>query len=727
MRSFPSKPICTLPYLFWIATLILPVTGRAQQSALQRVDSLRAVWMSPPGSIPDSVRLQAALLVASNYSDINYDSLVQFSRQMEEYGKRTGNRIWLAYANNYLGKYYAINEQYESALGAYLRALRYLDTEKDNIAVTIHLGIGRAYGYLSQTDSCFYYLNRGKDIAIRNNFSLALAHAYTSLGYASSRYKSNYIEALDYYVEALKLKKNPGMRVNDLVAMSDIYKTLGLTTEAKACLREAIQIKNGDNLPGYIIKAYAAFLELRPNTREIDQILEKCRMIADSNNLSFQLDRLYLSAAEVFIDSFQYDKAFPLLTAIRDDEPGKNMTPSRLFDLKRLMAAYYYHKGAYQKSLEISLEVLPEIQRSKSWDVLVYLYNVLSLNYEALGQYQKALYYERKREEVERIVDNRQLVNAALSTYINRITESEKAALQQAKDNAEALTTETKANARLIGGLLSLLSLFLGIAVFVYYRSFHQKKEAAAQLQAANMELDNERNSMRKANEKLRRFSGIVSHDILSNLDLILSTGNVLVGPQPKPERLAQYYDMTQRTSKQLKDYCINLLQETRQTVDKAEQYPPMEALNAVLERYKPALQAGKFSVDVEKLSPTPLPPAAVEQLFQNLISNIVRHAATAHAPMLSIYQKTSDEGNTLSWIVEDNGGGIPADQLESIWEEQPENQQNGKGRHIGLSLTRATLHEYGAEIRAENRPEGGARFVIDFLKKEPSSAETTA
>lgn len=101
MRSCSSKPICTLPYLFWIATLILPITGRAQQSELQRVDSLRAVWMSPPGSIPDSVRLQAALLVASRYSDINYDSLVEFSRQMEEYGTRTGNRIWLAYANNY--------------------------------------------------------------------------------------------------------------------------------------------------------------------------------------------------------------------------------------------------------------------------------------------------------------------------------------------------------------------------------------------------------------------------------------------------------------------------------------------------------------------------------------------------------------------------------------------------------------------------------------------------
>ena len=67
---------------------------------------------------------------------------------------------------------------------------------------------------------------------------------------------------------------------------------------------------------------------------------------------------------------------------------------------------------------------------------------------------------------------------------------------------------------------------------------------------------------------------------------------------------------------------------------------------------------------------------------------------------------------------VEDNGPGIPEDNLERIFErfytDRPEEQGFGQNSGLGLSISRQIVEAHGGTIRAENiSAKGGARFIV--------------
>jgi hypothetical protein len=64
---------------------------------------------------------------------------------------------------------------------------------------------------------------------------------------------------------------------------------------------------------------------------------------------------------------------------------------------------------------------------------------------------------------------------------------------------------------------------------------------------------------------------------------------------------------------------------------------------------------------------------------------------------------------------VEDSGPGIPADKLDSIWEAFFTTKETDKGTGLGLSISRGIIEDHGGTIRAENRKEGGACFLLEL------------
>lgn len=80
-------------------------------------------------------------------------------------------------------------------------------------------------------------------------------------------------------------------------------------------------------------------------------------------------------------------------------------------------------------------------------------------------------------------------------------------------------------------------------------------------------------------------------------------------------------------------------------------------------------------------------------------------------------------EDTMVRLIVEDEGPGVPDDQLESIFRrnfssrptEATSKQMETAHFGIGLAIVRRTVEILGGHIRAENRPEAGLRIIIDF------------
>lgn len=248
------------------------------------------------------------------------------------------------------------------------------------------------------------------------------------------------------------------------------------------------------------------------------------------------------------------------------------------------------------------------------------------------------------------------------------------------------------------------------LALSIVYRT---TKHQALQLKLLNQQLHRREQLLRHHNIKLEQFNRIAAHDILSNLNLIISAGNIWVGAQPKKENLLRYHAMTSQAARRLKDYCVSLLEETRRKNAADTQSPtdPMPILNGVLESFGPTLQEAELDIQTTRLSPVFLPAPIQEQVFRNIITNALSHAASARQPLLRIAEEKDDSGN-LYWVLEDNGPGIPAQRREAIFNTHT-SPREGSGQQMGLSLLRATLREYGADFRVEERKGGGARFVV--------------
>jgi C4-dicarboxylate-specific signal transduction histidine kinase len=100
-----------------------------------------------------------------------------------------------------------------------------------------------------------------------------------------------------------------------------------------------------------------------------------------------------------------------------------------------------------------------------------------------------------------------------------------------------------------------------------------------------------------------------------------------------------------------------------------------------------------------------------LEQVFLNLLSNAKDSVAGMSNPNIRV--ATWVAGATTHVAIEDNGKGIPSDVLPKIFDPFFTTKAVGQGTGLGLSIVYGIVREHGGAILAENRQEGGARFLV--------------
>lgn len=105
---------------------------------------------------------------------------------------------------------------------------------------------------------------------------------------------------------------------------------------------------------------------------------------------------------------------------------------------------------------------------------------------------------------------------------------------------------------------------------------------------------------------------------------------------------------------------------------------------------------------------------------FQQAMLNLVRNAAEAvagrpDARVVIIGRAVSDEHYEVR--VEDNGAGIPAKALETIFRPLMSTKSGGMG--LGLSVTRTIVESHGGVLAVEASPHGGAAFSFNLLREQ--------
>jgi len=105
------------------------------------------------------------------------------------------------------------------------------------------------------------------------------------------------------------------------------------------------------------------------------------------------------------------------------------------------------------------------------------------------------------------------------------------------------------------------------------------------------------------------------------------------------------------------------------------------------------------------------------KQVILNLINNakdaLIEHSIEDKQITINMY----GDSDTVSIEIEDNGGGIPSDILEKIFEPYFTTKGENVGTGIGLYMSKTIIEvNMGGKISVENR-EKGARFTIKLFK----------
>lgn len=98
-------------------------------------------------------------------------------------------------------------------------------------------------------------------------------------------------------------------------------------------------------------------------------------------------------------------------------------------------------------------------------------------------------------------------------------------------------------------------------------------------------------------------------------------------------------------------------------------------------------------------------------QAFENVIKNAIEHTAEESNVQVSL----SLQGASINIQIEDEGEGIPDEELPFLFERFCRGNGMKKGYGIGLSMAKDIIQSHHGTINVGNRESGGARFLISL------------
>lgn len=230
---------------------------------------------------------------------------------------------------------------------------------------------------------------------------------------------------------------------------------------------------------------------------------------------------------------------------------------------------------------------------------------------------------------------------------------------------------------------------------------------------------------VRMESERLRNgLLSALSHDLRTPLTVLagLADSLPLAGP-PLPPAQAEIAQAIRAESMRTNTLVSNLLDMARLQEGhvqlKREWQPLEEVVGAALQSLAGPLAQHEVHVDL----PADLPLLEFDSvLMERVLCNLLENAAKYTPPGSRIEIAAHSEGDRATITVTDNGPGLPPGKEESLFEKftrgQDESPVAGVGH--GLAIVRAIVEAHKGTVRAENRLEGGARFIITLPAGEP-------
>lgn len=228
--------------------------------------------------------------------------------------------------------------------------------------------------------------------------------------------------------------------------------------------------------------------------------------------------------------------------------------------------------------------------------------------------------------------------------------------------------------------------------------------------------------------DAIERFAADVSHEIKNPLTSIRSAAETLASVED-PDKRKRLLDVLQSDVRRLDRLISDISRASRLDAELAREAGGPVDLRAMMteiaDLYAAVCRDGEPEVRFEDAEGDPMIVWGMETLLSNVFRNLLDNARTFSPPggcvRIFLRRTWMDGGPAAEVVVEDEGPGIPPENLEAVFErfytERPTGTAFGSHSGLGLSIARQIVEAHGGRIRAENRTdESGARIGARFV-----------
>jgi len=225
---------------------------------------------------------------------------------------------------------------------------------------------------------------------------------------------------------------------------------------------------------------------------------------------------------------------------------------------------------------------------------------------------------------------------------------------------------------------------------------------------------------LRRLIENRTRMLAAISHDLRTPLTLLRLRAENVENAQERQRMLATISEMDAMVGATLQFARDEAAMEAKRSTD----------LTALVQSVVDDLADAGLAVTMAPAAPivNDCRPGSLKRAVRNLLDNAIKYGANARASI-------RDAGAAIEIVIDDDGGGIPAEQLARVLEpfyrvEDSRSPDTG-GVGLGLAIAQSVAQAHGGALVLANRPEGGLRATLTLPRtgaapSSESGAHTT-
>ncbi|MCT4372328.1 response regulator [Yangia mangrovi] len=238
---------------------------------------------------------------------------------------------------------------------------------------------------------------------------------------------------------------------------------------------------------------------------------------------------------------------------------------------------------------------------------------------------------------------------------------------------------------------------------------------------SAEEELVEARDRAVEGEQAKARFIAIMSHEMRTPLNGMIGALELLTETELGRDQ-REYVQILRRAGDVLLQHVNDVLDHSRLETGRFSfaraPYCPVELAREVVDVLRPTAAARGNMLQV-RLPELPVPllmgdRTRLRQVLVNLVGNAIKFTENGEI-QLSLIALSPD--GTLTFEVDDNGIGIPEDQLERIFEDfvtlDSSYMRAAEGTGLGLGIVRRLVQAMGGEVSVESDPGKGTRFHV--------------